>query len=121
MADKDSHSTNSSVSVNNFYNININRSILMRSLYSLFFSFKLRTNLFSNTAKLHKKRLEILLLLYYLPYFLIRPNEGRERNKNFCLFGAPFEQLHSRKATFDSFRATFEQLIRKSRATCGKP
>lgn len=51
-------------------------------------------------------------------YFYTRANKGREQQNGLfsCFFGATFEKIWLKKASFD----LFEQLFKKSRATCGK-
>lgn len=64
------------------------------------------------------KCLEIVLLLYNLHIFT--PEQiMEESNKTVffsCFFGATFEKIWLKKASFD----LFEQLFEKSQATCGK-
>ena len=52
-------------------------------------------------------------------YFDTRANKGREQQNGLfsCFFGATFEKIWLKKASFD----LFEQLFEKSRATCGEP
>lgn len=50
--------------------------------------------------------------------FYTRANKGREQQNGLfsCFFGATFEKIWLKKASFD----LFEQLFEKSQATCGK-
>ena len=106
MLDEDSHSTDLSVSGEEGH------STILLAPHGQSYLATLDTP--QNCTKI----LRNLTFVAQFSYFIIRP-------KNFFVFRATFEQLSSRKATFNFFLSNFlrnsGKLFGKSRATCGKP
>ena len=108
MADKDSHSTDTSVSGAVKKVILVLILVFTHTFLVLIVGYGLLITL-QNCRKMRTN----LTFVVQFAYFCIRLNKGREQQRQVLFFPATFEQLSLQKATFDFFGATFEQLFKK--------